>query len=137
MVFSVLQIRRGKRDNLGIIFHITPLKHMLRPSLEPSRRDGSNEVSQHMFSLRNKKIIFIFNPPLPSYLELCTFLSNDSSYFTATFFFFFFFFHLHYSSDFAAFSTFTVKAYCHVLSNRVAAEVVNNLADRYRYELNL
>ena len=24
---SVLQIRRGKRDNLGIIFHITPLKH--------------------------------------------------------------------------------------------------------------
>ena len=27
---SVLQIRRGKRDNLGMIFHITPLKHMLR-----------------------------------------------------------------------------------------------------------
>ena len=30
----------------------------------------------------------------------------------------------------------SVKAYCHVLSNRVAAEVVNNIADRYRYELN-
>ena len=26
---SVLQIRRGKRDNLGIILHSTPLKHML------------------------------------------------------------------------------------------------------------
>ena len=26
---SVLQIRRGKRDNLGILFHITPLKCML------------------------------------------------------------------------------------------------------------
>ena len=26
---AVLQIRRGKRDNSGIIFHITPLKHML------------------------------------------------------------------------------------------------------------
>ena len=28
---SVLQIRRGKRYNLGIIFQITPLKHMLLP----------------------------------------------------------------------------------------------------------
>ena len=28
------------------------------PSLEPSYRDGSNEGSQHMFSLKNKKIIF-------------------------------------------------------------------------------
>ena len=27
---AVLQIRRGKRDNLGILFHITPLKHMLQ-----------------------------------------------------------------------------------------------------------
>ena len=26
---SVLQIRSGKRDNLRIIFHITPLKRML------------------------------------------------------------------------------------------------------------
>ena len=25
----VLWMRRGKRDNLGIIFHTTPLKHML------------------------------------------------------------------------------------------------------------
>ena len=35
----MLQVRRGKRDNLEIIFHITPLKHML-------------------LSLRNKKKIF-------------------------------------------------------------------------------
>ena len=30
-LWSVLQIRRGKRDNLGIIFHLTPLKRMLHP----------------------------------------------------------------------------------------------------------
>ena len=28
-LIAVLQIRRGKRDNLEIIFHITSLKHML------------------------------------------------------------------------------------------------------------
>ena len=52
---SVLQIRRGKRDNLGIIFHIPPLKLLTDTSVELSRRDGFNEGSQHMFSLRNKK----------------------------------------------------------------------------------
>ena len=26
---TVLQIRRDERDNFGIIFHMTPLKHML------------------------------------------------------------------------------------------------------------
>ena len=31
MCTAVLQIRRGKRDYLEIIFHKTPLKHMLRP----------------------------------------------------------------------------------------------------------
>ena len=30
---AMLQIRRGKKDNLWIILHITPLKHMLRPSI--------------------------------------------------------------------------------------------------------
>ena len=30
LTFSGLQIRRDNRDNLGIIFHITPLKCMLR-----------------------------------------------------------------------------------------------------------
>ena len=44
----VLQIRRDNRGNLGIIH-----KNIFGdPSLEPSR---SNEGSQHMFSLRNKK----------------------------------------------------------------------------------
>ena len=47
---SVLQIRRGKRDNLEIIFHITPSKYMLyNPLFEPSDRDGSNEGLQCMF----------------------------------------------------------------------------------------
>ena len=31
LVKPVLQTRRGKRDNLEIIFQISPLKHMLRP----------------------------------------------------------------------------------------------------------
>ena len=36
------------------------------PSLEPSHRDGSNEGSQHMFSLRNKKKnIFELSSVLP------------------------------------------------------------------------
>ena len=54
---AVIQMRTGKRNtcNLGIIFHITPLKRMLCSSLEPSHRDGFNEGSQHMFTLRNKK----------------------------------------------------------------------------------
>ena len=30
-VYPVLQIRRGKMDNSRIIFHVTCLKHMLRP----------------------------------------------------------------------------------------------------------
>ena len=54
----VLQIRRGNKDNLGIIFHIYHQNIFRDPSLEPSRRDGSNEGSQHMFSLRNKEIFF-------------------------------------------------------------------------------
>ena len=58
-----LQIRRGKRDNLGIIFNITHLKCMLcDPSSENICCDSSfitcNEGSQHMFSLRNKKNYF-------------------------------------------------------------------------------
>ena len=48
-------MRRGKRDNLGIIFQITTLKCLMYPSLEPHYRDGSNEGSQHTFSLSNKK----------------------------------------------------------------------------------
>ena len=53
---SELQIRRSNRDNLGIIGLIPPLKHIFYdPPSEPSRQDGSNDGSQHMFSLRNKK----------------------------------------------------------------------------------
>ena len=61
---SVIQIRRSNRDNLGIISQI--LNIFCDSSLEPSRRDGSNEGSQHMFSLRTRKIIFELSsiPPL-------------------------------------------------------------------------
>ena len=54
---SVLQISRGNRDNLGIISLIFPPKKNIfcDPSLEPSLKDGSNDRSQHMYSLRNKK----------------------------------------------------------------------------------
>ena len=45
---------------------MSPIKHMLRPSLEPSSRDGSNEGSQHMFLLRDKKkyLCIIIDTPL-------------------------------------------------------------------------
>ena len=53
---AVLQIRKGNRDNFGIFIHIFHKKnHICDPSLEQSRREGSNEGSQHMFILRNKK----------------------------------------------------------------------------------
>ena len=39
----MLQIRRGKRDILGIIFHILLRNIRCDPSLEPSHQDGSNE----------------------------------------------------------------------------------------------
>ena len=48
---AVLHIRRGIRDN----FPYYSFKTCCDPSLEPSHRDGSNEGSQHIFLLRNKK----------------------------------------------------------------------------------
>ena len=61
---TVLQIRRGNRDNLGIISIFFHKNISCDPPLEPSHRDGSNDGSQHMFSLRNKKIIFdLFSIP--------------------------------------------------------------------------
>ena len=48
-----VRMRRDERNNLGINFSYYVCCDR---SLEPSRRDGSNEGSQHMFSLRNKKI---------------------------------------------------------------------------------
>ena len=39
---AVLQIRRGKRDNSGIIFHIATLKRIRTVSVEPFCQDGCN-----------------------------------------------------------------------------------------------
>ena len=47
----MLQIRRGKRNNLGLHFQNV----CCDASLEPSHQDGTNEGSQRTFSLRNKK----------------------------------------------------------------------------------
>ena len=54
-IHVVLQIRRVKRDILGIYSHISPYKIFSVPSLELFCQDSSNEGSQHMISLRNKK----------------------------------------------------------------------------------
>ena len=54
-IVAVCQLRRGNRDNLEIISHNFHKNIFCDPSLEPSSQDGSNEGSQHMFSLRNKK----------------------------------------------------------------------------------
>ena len=43
------QIRGGIEDNSKIMFLISHQLHRLCPSLEPSRGDGSNDVSQHIF----------------------------------------------------------------------------------------
>ena len=50
LVNSVLQITRGTRDNFGLIIHILFFVN----TFKTSRRDGSNERSQHTFLLRNK-----------------------------------------------------------------------------------
>ena len=59
--YVVLQIRRDNRGNLAIIHK----NIFCDPSLEPSRQAGSNEGSQHMFSLI-RKIFFELSiiPPL-------------------------------------------------------------------------
>ena len=46
---AVLQIRRGKRDNSGIIFHIATLKRIRTVSVEPFCQDGCNEGLRHVF----------------------------------------------------------------------------------------
>ena len=50
---SELQIRGGIEDNLKIIFLFLNVNIFCDPSLEPSRRDGSNEGSQNMFLWRH------------------------------------------------------------------------------------
>ena len=49
----MLQIRRGNRDNLGMVRNM-----FCDLSLEPSRRDGSNEGSQHVFPWEIGTIVF-------------------------------------------------------------------------------
>ena len=71
--WSVLQIRRGNRDNLGIISHISPYRYILWAIIRtilPRWLDSSNEGSQHMFSLRNKKNYLWIILNTASYLEL-------------------------------------------------------------------
>ena len=51
----MLQIRRDNKDNFEIIAIFLHKNIFCDPLLEPCHRDGSNEGSQHMFSLRNKK----------------------------------------------------------------------------------
>ena len=46
---AVLKIRRGNRDNSGIHLLYFCIKIYCDDSLEPSQRDGSNKVSQHIF----------------------------------------------------------------------------------------
>ena len=55
--YPELQIR-SNRDNSEIVSHISPQNIFCNPPLIPSHRDDSNEGSQHMFSLRNKKNYF-------------------------------------------------------------------------------
>ena len=68
---QVLQTRRGNRDNLGIEFLHKNI--FCGPPLEPSHRDSSNEGSQHIFSLRNKKNYLSIILNTLSYLELCSY----------------------------------------------------------------
>ena len=53
--WAVIHIRRGKKDNYGIIFHITPLKYMLGTIIRTvsSCRNGSNKGSQHYVFIEN------------------------------------------------------------------------------------
>ena len=67
----MVQIRRGKRDHLGIIFHITPLKRMLQPiiwTISPRRFYWG--ITAYVFFEKWKKILWIILNS-PSYLELC------------------------------------------------------------------
>ena len=50
--YSVLLIRRGNRDNLGIIFPFFNKNVCFDPSLEPSQPDSFNMGSQHMVTRR-------------------------------------------------------------------------------------
>ena len=62
---SVLQIRRGNRDNLGIIIHISSFKYILNRLVETVLMRGSTCESR-----RNKKIHLSIILNTPTYLEL-------------------------------------------------------------------
>ena len=52
---------------------------MLWPSSELSRQDGSDEGSEFMVSMRNKKIIPQIASNTPSYLELLNSVGHDQT----------------------------------------------------------
>ena len=68
----VPQIRRGNGNNSGYFFLFLNKNICCDPSLEPSRRDGSNGRPQHMLSWKKNKenylVVTLFTPP---YLEYC------------------------------------------------------------------
>ena len=66
-----IYIATDKRGYPHHIFLISQRKHMLWYSLEAPQRGASNEYPQHMFSLRNKKDIDIFQMENAPYLLLC------------------------------------------------------------------
>ena len=49
--------KKGKRDNTGLIILFLHRNVSYNLSLEPSHKDGSNEGSQQIYPLNNKKII--------------------------------------------------------------------------------
>ena len=61
----MLQMGGGQRDDLGMVSMLLHKNMCCDPSLEPSRRGGSNEGPQHIFCLEMGEIIFeLFSIPL-------------------------------------------------------------------------
>ena len=54
----MLQMGGGQRDDLGMVSVLLNENMCCDPSLEPSRRGGSNEGPQHIFCLEMGEIIF-------------------------------------------------------------------------------
>ena len=60
-------MKRGNRDNLGMIFSIL-MKTCFYPSLDQSRQDGSNEWSKHTFHEKPENY-----PSIILNLEFCSY----------------------------------------------------------------
>ena len=74
--YTELQIRRGKRDNLRILFWHFCIKHIcLDSSLEPPNRDGFNEEFQHV-SLQIGWLVVVILDVARCYLWLFTLYIN-------------------------------------------------------------